>query len=92
MQKASIGLQPLVWVPPTVVPGNIQKQKAIVTDLPDRKTMRKAGWETYHALDRDLMAPRWRHFGEVICGWGVVFAQCIRLGLSGFYYDLDIGG
>ena len=38
------------------------------------------------------IAPRLRHTGEVFCGWGIIFAQCVRLGLASFYYDLDIGG
>ena len=56
------------------------------------KMVKKAGWDVDSALEMDLLAPRWRHCGEVFCGWGIVFACCLRAGLASFYYDLDIGG
>jgi hypothetical protein len=96
MQKTSIGslpcLLPLEWLPPTGLPPEICQQKDIVKSLLGPKSLRKAGWDTDRALEMDLIAPRWRHCGEVFCGWGIVFACCVRLGLSSFYYDLDIGG
>ena len=96
MQQASIGLLPcqlpFVWLPPADLPPNIGQQKEIVKRLLGPKMMKKTGWDTDCALYMDLIAPRWRHCGEVFCGWGIVFAHCVRLGLSAFYYDLDIGG
>jgi hypothetical protein len=96
MQQTSVGslpcLLPLAWLPPTDLPPEICKQTDIVKQMLGPKTMKKAGWDTDSALEMDLLAPRWRHCGEVFCGWGVIFAYCVRLGLSSFYYDLDIGG
>ena len=96
MQQASIGLLPcqlpFVWLPPADLPPNIGQQKEIVKRLLGPKMMKTIGWDTDSALYMDLIAPRWRHCGEVFCGWGIVFAHCVRLGLSAFYYDLDIGG
>ena len=92
MRQDSIGLQPSLLLPPNEVPSTIAKQKRMVLDMLDETTLKLAGWDNGDALVADLMAPRYRHFGEVFCGWGVVFAQCISLGLLGFYYDMEIGG
>jgi hypothetical protein len=93
MQQASVGLLPcllpLMWLPPADLPPNIGQQKEIVQRLLGPKMMKQMGWDTDNAF---LIAPRWRHCGEVFCGWGIIFAQCVRLGLASFYYDLDIGG
>ena len=85
-------LTPLLSLPPASVPSIIHQQTKIVKHLLDHANLKKAGWQNDRDLEMVLMAPRWRHFGEVLCGWGVIFAHCIKLGLLGFYYDLDIGG
>ena len=92
MQPTSVGLLPLLWLPPTDLPPEIVPQKEIVEHLLGPKMMKKAGWDIASALDMALMAPRLNHSGEVFCGLGIIFAQCVRLGLSSFYFDLDIGG
>ena len=79
-------------MPPTDLPPEISRQKEIVKSLLGPKMVKKAGWDVDSALEMDLLAPRWRHCGEVFCGWGIVFACCLRAGLASFYYDLDIGG
>ena len=80
---------PLV-VPADDVPDCIKTQAQHIRSCLSNDVFKQVGWNSDRALHSALMRPRYLHYGEIFCGWGIVYESLKAMGFSGFFLDITI--